>query len=108
MSFIYQHVNAVRVIDGDTVELEIDVGNHMTWRGKFRLAGIDAPEKGKPGHAAARKFLWDSIKNGFSSVETFKPDKFGRWLADLYVGGAKINDAMIAAGHAVPYFGGAR
>ena len=34
----------VRVVDGDTVDLDIDLGFHITVRERFRLAGIDTPE----------------------------------------------------------------
>ncbi len=108
MSYRYEHVKLMRVIDGDTVGLSIDLGNHIIWQASFRLAGINAPERGQPGYDEARKFLWDETKAGLSLVETFKPDKYGRWLAEIYVGGVSVNAKMIVAGHAVPYSGGAR
>ena len=108
MSYKYEHAKLVRVVDGDTVVLEIDMGNHVLWKARFRLAGLDAPDKGQPGHEEARKFLWEETKGGVSLVETFKPDKYGRWLSELYVDGVSINAKMIAAGLAVPYFGGRR
>ena len=108
MSYKYEHAHVTRVVDGDTVHLAIDLGNHILWAGAFQLAGIDSPERGHPGHDEAREFLSAEIKAGLSMVETFKPDKYGRWLAELYVDGASVNAKMIVAGHAVPYSGGAR
>lgn len=112
MSYVYRHVVVDKVIDGDTVTLSIDLGNKITWKDNFRLNGVDTPERGQPGYADATTFLIQLLKDGVSRVETFKPDKYGRWLADIYVsvsGGEQlVNQQMIAAGHAKPYFGGAK
>jgi micrococcal nuclease len=113
MSYIYRHVNIVRVIDGDTVVLDIDLGNKIRWRDSFRLNGIDTPERGQPGHKEATIHLIDLLGNTLSRVETHKPDKYGRWLVDLYIhvgqgGDVHVNQLMIVGGHAKPYFGGTK
>ncbi len=108
MSYVYWHAKATRVVDGDTVRLAIDMGNRIAWEATFRLNGINCPEPGSPGGPEARLFLFNALAPGISKVETFKPDKYGRWLVDIYVGDVKVNAALITAGHAVPYFGGAR
>ena len=53
MSYKYQHVKVSRVIDGDTVILDIDMGNRITWTGPFRLAGINAPAVVKRGFSCS-------------------------------------------------------
>ena len=111
MSYIYQHVDVVRVIDGDTVGLAVDMGNKIIWTENFRLNGIDTPERGAPGFSEAKAFLEELLAaTPLVRVETFKPDKYGRWLADLYIGadhGAmQVNRLMILQGHAKEYFGG--
>ena len=113
MSYEYQHVKVARVIDGDTVVLDIDMGNRIIWSGPFRLAGIDAPEIGALGAKEARSFLFDLLKGGVALAETIKPDKYGRWLVRLYthfgLDGTPEGDvgaAMIEAGHAVEYMVG--
>lgn len=112
MSYVYRHVKVVRVIDGDTVTLSVDMGNKITWNENFRLNGIDTPEKNQLGYADATTYLIQLLKDGVSRIETFKPDKFGRWLVDIYVavsgGELLVNQQMIANGHAKPYFGGAK
>lgn len=112
MSFVYHHVALVRVIDGDTAVLEIDMGNRVKWTESFRLNGIDAPEMSAVGGADAKAYLSGLLGVGISRVETFKPDKFGRWLADIHItvdGGEMLaNKLMVLDGHAVPYFGGRR
>jgi len=95
----------VRVIDGDTVELEVDCGFRLTFRDRFRLAHIDAPEhdKSSTDYLAG---LFASIPSPFI-VKTTKPDKYGRWLVEIaHPGGGTLNDIMVDAGHAVPYEGG--
>lgn len=113
MSYVYHHVEIIRVIDGDSAVLEIDLGNKVKWRDNFRLNGIDAPERGQPGHREAMLHLINLLGTELSRVETHKPDKYGRWLVDLYVPGARggelhANALMVADGHAREYFGGAK
>ena len=110
MSYVYRHAKVIRVIDGDSIILSVDMGNKITWTESFRLNGIDTPERGKPGFSEASVFLIQLVKDGLSRIETYKPDKYGRWLADLYVsvtgGEMLVNYLMIEKGHAKAYFGG--
>jgi len=113
MSYQYRHVKVERVIDGDTVELTVDLGNRVTWRESFRLAGIDTPERGQPLYDDATEHLSKLLLLGVSRIETHKPDKFGRWLVDLYVesmngGELHINKLMVIEGLAKEYWGGKR
>lgn len=112
MTFVYFHVEVIRVIDGDTVELNIDMGNNTFWRDKFRLMGINAPEThstDKVAADAATTFLTDSLKKGDIIVHTKGKDKYGRWLCTVFTGkDGNINLRMVEAGHAVPYDGGKR
>lgn len=92
MNFIYWYrARVVRVIDGDSVILDIDTGFQMWLRGeRCRLAGINAPEifgKAEPGGAEAKAWLEDQISvcSGDVLVRTEKSkDKFGRWLVWIY------------------------
>lgn len=110
--YIYHNVKLIRVIDGDTAELEINLGNRTTWRDKFRLNGIDTPERGQPGYAEAAAHLTNLVSNGIARCETFKQEKFGRYLVALYVntsgGELLVNRLMVIDGHAKDYDGGAR
>ena len=110
MSYTYQHAGVSRVIDGDTVVLDIDMGNRITWTAPFRLAGINAPERGHPGAEAARLYLIDLLSGGIALAETLKPDKYGRWLVRIYINvgpdaadECEVSARMVSAGHAVPY-----
>ena len=110
MSYIYRHVTVVKIIDGDTVSLSVDMGNKITWKENFRLQGVDTPERGQPRYAEAIEFLTEMLNLGISKIETYKPDKYGRWLADIYVpvtGGEQlVNAQLVTAGLAKAYFGG--
>ncbi len=96
----------LRVVDGDTVDLAVDVGFRITVTDRFRLLGIDAPELRTPtyeaGHAA-RRWLEALIAGRELLIETHKPatDKYGRWLATLFLDGVDVNRALVDAGHAV-------
>lgn len=105
MSFFYQNIRSIRVVDGDTVEMEIDTGFHCRYQFPFRLMGINAPE-GKNTEAA--QWLRDNLVPSIMTVETHKPDKYGRWLATIYLDGASVNSKLVELGLAVPYGGGKR
>lgn len=78
----------VRVIDGDTVILAVDLGFHLTAELAFRLLAIDTPElKGPTREAglAAKVELERLCGLGQLRVTTQKTDKYGRWLAHIDV-----------------------
>ena len=111
MSYVYHHVSVTRIVDGDTVRLSINMGNKITWEDNFRLNGIDAPDRDKVKKNEATQHLTNLLANGIHHIETFKPDKFGRWLVAIYIGIAGgghmcVNTLMITSGHAIAYFGG--
>lgn len=109
MSYVYRHASLVRVIDGDSAEIIIDMGNHIRWTQVFRLHGIDTPERKQQGHDEATNRLTELLKCGLSRVETFKPDKYGRWLAVVWNGeDMNVNATLVAEGLAREYFGGAK
>ena len=121
MIYIYK-ASLVRVVDGDTVELIIDLGFDTSRKERFRLYGIDAPELRTAAGKEAKAWLIGVLgPYGAIYVQTIqlstkaKRDKYGRFLAVLYddlsdidanrpmktpVSPASINAQMIAEGHA--------
>lgn len=104
----------VRVIDGDTVDLQIDVGFKMTAIQRCRLLRINAPEmKGETREAGERsKSYLQSLltlrQRDTLLVRTEKDDAFGRYLAELLVTEddgtvLNVNQAMLDSGHAAEY-----
>lgn len=122
MNYEYRNVVVERVVDGDTVyfklkkEYQIDFGFKIydtlvkETIQDFRLARINTPEKRGETKAAAieaENYLKILLNKGPIRLVSIKSDKYGRYLAELFVddNGTEfnINDAMLAAGHAVPY-----
>lgn len=105
---MYQYKASVsRIIDGDTIEVIIDLGFGLKMRQIVRLAKIDAPEVvgvNRAAGQAAKDFLAGLIGPGSPvNLVTEKPkDKYGRYLAWVYrpYDEESINYAMIEAGHA--------
>ncbi len=108
----------LKVVDGDTVDLRVDLGFNVFTEQRFRLKGINCPElhskdaEEKKRGAAARDYLTSLISGeGQLVVTTFldKQEKYGRFLAELSnASGEDVNEEMVKAGHAVPYDGGKR
>jgi micrococcal nuclease len=107
----------VRVVDGDTVDLRVDLGFSVQLKQRFRLAGINAPElhskdAGEKQRAeASMAFLVALLLTGPLTLITDKDaqEKFGRYLARITNGtGIVVNDELVKAGHAVLYSGGKR
>lgn len=105
-----------RIIDADTVDLDIDLGfRHFIAGHRVRVAGIDAPEvRGpeRPDGLAATAFAADWFGQAPDTewpliVTTAKAGKYGRWLGTIWHNqpgpGPSLNDALLAAGHADPY-----
>lgn len=101
----------VRWIDGDTVELIVDVGFKMAMRDNFRLMGIDTPERGRPGAAEATARANVLAPAGSNvTVATHAKDKYGRWLAEVFTAASQesVNVTLLEEDLAVPYFGGTK
>jgi len=100
--------NLIRVVDGDTIVVRLDLGLGIHKNEYLRLYGIDAPEKrGEErveGIAASRHL--ELLLKGPLTVETIKDKKgkYGRYLAVVYDSeGMNINSQMIEDGHATLY-----
>lgn len=93
-----------RVIDGDTLSVDIDLGFYTTIRTNLRLYGIDCPEMNTPEGKAAKIYTSMLLTDPIVFVDTIKADKYGnRWDAIVYrrFDGATLNDLLVNAGHAV-------
>jgi micrococcal nuclease len=101
-----------RVIDGDTVDLDIDLGFGITIKQRVRLKGINAAEtrtlnaEEKDKGLAAKEWLKKELsREGEWVIETTKEDKYGRMLGTLYFVGdpVTVNERMLNEGIAQPY-----
>jgi micrococcal nuclease len=111
----YSIKNVVRIVDGDTVDVEIDLGFSLTKKERIRLAGIDTPEtrtrndEEKKLGIDAKEYLTmrlDSCENLI--VKTEKDGKYGRMLGWLFDGNKTINSDMVDLGYAWVYGGGSK
>lgn len=91
------------VVDGDTVDLEIDAGFKMTTVQRIRFLGINTPERGQEGYAEAKNYVVDRLKDKEVIVETYKTDVFGRYLGVIYLDGVNINEEILEKGLAKVY-----
>ncbi len=104
-----------RVVDGDTVDVILNLGFDILYKSRVRLYGIDTPEsrtrnkdeKARGKMAAA--YLEDAINNGNTVViQTKLKDsrgKYGRVLGNVLVDDVNINEQMVDKHLAVKYFG---
>ena len=120
-------VRVIKVVDGDTVDVDIDLGFGVTLTDeRVRIMGIDTPESrtrdkvedlfGEAAKARLKELMADGAK--LITTEDRKGEdmkgKFGRILGDFYVeryeDGKKerVTDILVEEGHAVAYFGGSK
>lgn len=99
-SYTYK-AEKIRVIDGDTIDLRVDLGLRIFVEIRCRLFGINAPELSQPGGKDAKEALdLYTFAIPFLIIKTFKnpKDKYGRWLVLLYRDSLCINDDMVKKG----------
>ncbi len=105
-------VDITRVVDGDTVEVDIDLGfNAWVKNITLRLDRIDAfetrltkgtTEEMKALGIKAREWLQEKVENSKKCViTTTRRGKYGRWIAELTIDDMNINDALVNNGYAV-------
>ena len=111
-------VNIIKVIDGDTVDVDIDLGFGMWIKDeRVRIMGIDTPES-RTRDLVEKKFglaSKEKLKSLLGETAILKTQvnkqgedmkgKFGRILGDFIVDGKKAGEILIKEGHAVAYHG---
>lgn len=126
--YVYDDVNCTRVIDGDTIDVDIrkkyDLGFKMTVEGqtsqRLRLYGVDTPElrprRGTEEERVAEKVaarkakdhVVEMIEGKKVRIQTYKADNFGRYLADVWFelpegGEVHLNQDLLDRGLAEVY-----
>ena len=122
-SQLFTYTATVRkVTDGDTLLVALVLAPGFTHRLKLRLRGLDCPEIATAAGRAAKAFVENLLHPGDEVIiSTTKPDKYDRYLADVFLVGSSdpsseasakedafLNNALLSAGHATRYDGGAK
>jgi micrococcal nuclease len=109
-----------KVIDGDTIDVIMDVGFHCTRTERLRLLGVNCPEVHGPSAVdgmRAKQFTQATLSEWMVTgvkwplvVQTFKADVFGRylarvWPADTLNGSPDLSSLLLASNNAVPFNG---
>jgi micrococcal nuclease len=115
---MYEYTATIRrVVDGDTVDVTLDLGFDILYNNRIRLLGINTPEsrtrdleEKKLGLAAKERVKELCPVGSTVLVKTTKDGrgKFGRILGEIFTATElpSINDMLLEEGHAVEYFGG--
>ena len=118
--YIYRIRSIHKVVDGDTIDADIDLGFDISLTKRIRLAGVDTPES-RTTDANEKKLGLESKEWLKKRVEGAKdiiirtelPDsteKYGRIIGHLFINGEEIslNNQMITEGYAWLYDGGTK
>ena len=118
--YIYRIREIHKVVDGDTIDADIDLGFDISLTKRIRLAGVDTPES-RTTDANEKKYGLESkewLKKRCENakdilIKTELPDsteKYGRIIGHLFINGEEIslNNQMIAEGYAWTYDGGTK
>ena len=109
--------NVTSVVDGDTIDVVIDLGFDIMFASRVRLAGIDTPESrttdtaekvlGLESKEYLKKYLKDAKSVIIKTEKMDSSEKYGRILGWVYVNGdtVSLNDKMINDGYAWGYLG---
>jgi len=98
--------HVLKIYDGDTITVRVDLGFHTHTIQRLRLARIDAWEvrgEERPAGLIARDWLRTQILGRDVEVQTNKDatGKWGRYIAEVFtLDGANLNDALVANSHA--------
>ncbi len=94
-----------RWIDGDTVDLFIDLGFNLIFKQRIRLARVDTPEKGQEGYARSLGYCMQLFPVGSEVIlESSKGDKYGRWIGEISnLEGLNISTELLKSNNAKIY-----
>ena len=113
--FSYRINKVTKIVDGDTIDVLLDMGFDIKYQSRVRLFGIDTPEsrtrnkEEKVRGLLSKAYLKDEIKKAKKlTIKTHKGSetgKFGRILGEVFADGINLNLKMCTEGYAVQYYG---
>ena len=112
--FSYRINKVTKIVDGDTIDVLLDMGFDIKYQSRVRLFGIDTPEsrtrnkEEKVRGLLSKSYLKDAIKKAKKlTIKTHKGSetgKFGRILGEVFADGVNLNLKMCREGYAVQYY----
>ena len=118
--YIYRIKQITKVVDGDTIDADIDLGFDISLSKRIRLAAVDTPESRtadaneKKYGLESKEWLKHKVENAKNIlIKTELPDsteKYGRIIGHLFINDqeSSLNDQMIVEGYAWNYDGGTK
>jgi micrococcal nuclease len=118
--YIYRIKQIIKVVDGDTIDADIDLGFDISLSKRIRLAAVDTPESRtsdaneKKYGLESKEWLKHKVENAKNIlIKTELPDsteKYGRIIGHLFINDQEksLNDQMIVEGYAWEYSGGTK
>ena len=110
----FYEAKVINVVDGDTIDCKVDLGFYTYVEMRFRLNGVDTAElhsKDETKRALAKQakeFVTNTILNKDVLLQTFKQDKYGRFLCEVFIDDSSVNRRLIEMGLGESYEGGKR
>ena len=113
----YNVKKVIKVVDGDTIDVDIDLGFKISYTQRVRLAGIDTPESRTKDlrEKALGLEVKNKVKNAIDSAKTIviktelpdSTEKYGRILGWVYLDNSlkSLNEQLIDEGYAWGYMG---
>ena len=113
--FSYRINKVTKIVDGDTIDVLLDMGFDIKYQSRVRLFGIDTPEsrtrnkEEKVRGLLSKEYLKQALKKAKKlTIKTHKGSetgKFGRILGEIFADGINLNLKMCTEGYAVQYYG---
>ena len=113
--FSYRINKVTKIVDGDTIDVLLDMGFDIKYQSRVRLFGIDTPEsrtrnkEEKVRGLLSKEYLKQALKKAKKlTIKTHKGSetgKFGRILGEIFADGVNLNLKMCTEGYAVQYYG---
>lgn len=110
----YSDCRVEAILDGDTVDLWINLGFSTFVKKRIRMYGLDTPEtrtrdkEEKVLGCAAKARLVELLSEGVCDLDSLELGKYGRVLGILYVGTTNVNAEMLKTEGTKEYYGGKR
>tara|TARA_R110000824_G_scaffold149178_1_gene319300 strand:- start:53 stop:415 length:363 start_codon:yes stop_codon:yes gene_type:complete len=112
--FRYSGCTVLRVLDGDTIDINVALGYGIYTKKRIRFWGINCPETRTRDKAekvlglACKERMKELLKDGVCDLDSLELGKYGRVLGIIWVGSKNINAEILKMEGVTEYYGGKR